>query len=175
MSHPTTQIQELWVGYTSISPDNLRVGQFRIGGLFYSIILNNAEQNWLFANLPTPNVREGWRIKSLKLRIRTEGSPFGGIDKVGIRDGEGVVHEFNPLAITSFNRWQTIPLEIPSGPRTFRFSLGISIHVNNRVDTKQDPPPPLPPVKVCLAGFGVEFIRPGVTGPVLNESVSNNP
>ena len=79
------------------------------------------------------------------------------------------------MAITSFNRWQTIPLEIPSGPRTFRFSLGISIHVNNRVDTKQDPPPPLPPVKVCLAGFGVEFIRPGVTGPVLNESVSNNP
>jgi hypothetical protein len=45
LSHPTTQIQELWVGYTSISLDNLQVGQFRVGGLFFSIILNNSEQN----------------------------------------------------------------------------------------------------------------------------------
>jgi hypothetical protein len=59
MSHPTTQTQELWVGYTSISLDNVRVGQSRIGGLWFSIILNNGEQNWLFTNLPSPNVREG--------------------------------------------------------------------------------------------------------------------
>jgi hypothetical protein len=111
----------------------------------------------------------------VKLRIRTEGSPFGGIDKVGIRDGESVVHEFNRLAITSFNNWQTIPLEVPDGSGTFRSSLGLSIPVNNRVDSKEDPPPPLPPVKILLVGMGVEFIRGGVTGPVLNDSVLNPP
>jgi hypothetical protein len=145
-----------------------------VGGLWFSIILNDAEQNWLFTNLPSPNVRNGWRIKSVKLRISNEGSPFGGIDKVGIRDGESVVDEFNPLAITSFNNWQTIPLEVP-GPRTFRSSLGLSIHVNNRVDTKEDPRPPLPSAKIKLAGMGVEFIRGAVIGPVLNDIVLNPP
>lgn len=159
LSHQT---QELWIGHTSISLDNPQVGKFRVMGLFSSIRLNDREENWFHTNLPTPNVRDGWRIKSVKLRILTEESPFGGIDKVGIRDGEGVVHEFgsppNPLAITSFNNWQTITLEVP-GPRTFRFGLGLSIHLNNRVDTKEDPPPPLPPVKISVASVGVEFIR----------------
>jgi hypothetical protein len=107
----------------------------------------------------------------VKLRIRTEESPFGGIDKVGIKDGEGVVHEFNPLAITSFNNWQTISVELPGGPRSFRFGLGLSIHLNNRVDTKADPPPPLPPVKISVASVGVEFIKSGLTGPVLDNGV----
>lgn len=158
MSHPTTQIQELWNSYIGSSVDNPQIGQIRWGGLFFSIILNNAQQNWLFANLSTPNVRDGWKIKSLKLRIRTERSPFGGIDKVGIRDGERVVHEFNPLAITSFDKWQIISLDVP-GPRGFAFGLGVSIHLNNRVDTKEDPPPPLPPVRILVAGIGVEFLR----------------
>jgi hypothetical protein len=111
----------------------------------------------------------------VKLRIKTEDSAFGGIDKVGIRDGEGIVHEFNPLAITSFNNWRTISLELPNGPRPFTSSLGVSIHVNNRVDTKPDPPPPFPPVKILVAGMGVEFIRSGVTGPVLNNDSVLNP
>jgi hypothetical protein len=171
LSHPTTQTQELWISYTSISRDNPQVGQFRIGGLFCSIRLDNGEQNWFFTNLPTPNVRDGWKIKSVKLRILTEESPFGGIDKVGIRDGEGVVHEFNPLAINSFNNWQTISLEVPGGPRSFRFGLGLSIHLNNRVDTKEDPPPPLPPVKISVASVGVEFIKSSLTGPVFDNGV----
>ena len=177
MSHPTAQTQELWVGYTSISLDNPQVGRFGVRTQFSFIILNNTEQNWLFTNLPSPNLRDGWRIKSVKLRIRTEDSPFGGIDKVVIKDGERVVHEFgsppHPLAITSFNNWQTIPLEVPNGPRSFGFGLALSIHVNNRVDTKEDPPPPLPPVKILVAGMGVEFTRNGVTGPVLNDSALN--
>jgi hypothetical protein len=156
------QTQELWIGHTSIRPDNPQVGQFRPIGLFCSMRLNDREENWFHTNLPTPNVRDGWRIKSVKLRILTEESPFGGIDKVGIRDGEGVVHEFgsppNPLAITSFNNWQTITLEVP-GPRNFRLGLGLSIHLNNRVDTKQDPPSPLPPVKISVTSVGVEFIK----------------
>ena len=89
-----SQVQELWTSYIGSSVDNPRVGEIRWGGLFFSIILNNAQHNWLFANLPTPNIKEGWKIKTLKLRIRTERSSFGGIDKVGIRDGENVVHEF---------------------------------------------------------------------------------
>jgi hypothetical protein len=168
MSHPTAQTQELWVGYTSISLDNPQVGQFGVRTQFFSIILNNAEQNWLFTNLPSLNLREGWQIKSVKLRIRTEDSAFGGIDKVVIKDGERVVHEFgsspNPLAITSFNNWQTIPLEVPGGPRNFGFGLALSIHVNNPVDTKEDPPSPFPPVKILLAGIGVEFIKQGLSG-----------
>jgi hypothetical protein len=48
--------------------------------------------------------------------------------------------------------------------------LGLSIHVNNRVDTKEDP---LPPVKILVAGMGVEFIRSGVTGPGLDDIVFN--
>ena len=107
----------------------------------------------------------------MKLRILTEESSFGGIDKVGIRDGQGVVHEFNPLATTSFNNWQTISLEVSGGPRSFRFGLGLSIHVNNRVDTKEDPPPPLPPVKISVASVGVEFIKSGLTGPVFDSGV----
>jgi hypothetical protein len=71
--------------------------------------LNNGEQNWFFTNLLTPNVRDGWKIKSVELRIRTEESTFGGIDKIGIRrDGEGVICEFNPSAIISIYNWQTI-------------------------------------------------------------------
>jgi hypothetical protein len=163
MSHPTAQTQELWVGHNSIDLDDPRVGQFRHMGLFFNIILNNAEQNWLHTNLPSPNVREGWRIKSVKLRIRTEDSAFGGIDKVGIRDAERVVHEFgsppHPLSITSFNKWQTVLLEVPGGPRPFTSSLGLSIHINNKVDTKAEPQPPFPPVKILVAGIGVEFAR----------------
>lgn len=159
LSIPTTQIQELWIGYTSISPDNPQVGQIRVGGLTFSIILSNGQQNWIWTNVPSPNVSgEQWKIKSVKLRIRTRDSPFGGIDKVGIKDGENVVHEFNPLAITSFNNWNTISLEVP-GPRSFKFGLGVSIHLNNRVDTKEDPPPPLPPVKIEFASIGVVFIK----------------
>ena len=94
----------------------------------------------------------------MRLRICTEGSPFGGIDKVGIRDCERVVHEFSPLAITSFNNWKIIPLDVP-GPRGFNFGLGVSIHVNNRVDTIEDPPPPLPDVRILVASVGVAFIK----------------
>jgi hypothetical protein len=60
--------------------------------------------------------------------------------------------------ITSFNNWNTISLEVP-GPRSFKFCLGVSIHLNNRVDTKEDPPPPLPPVKIEVASIGVVFIK----------------
>ena len=56
LSHPTTQIQELWIGYTSISPDNPQVGQIRVGGLTFSIILSNGQQNWIWTNVPSPNV-----------------------------------------------------------------------------------------------------------------------
>ena len=167
LSYVTTQNQELWTGYIGSSVDNPQVGQTRWGGLFFSITLGNAQQNWLFANLPTPNIRDGWKIKSLKIRTRTEGSPFGGIDKVGIRDGENVLHEFNPLAITSFNKWQIIPLNVP-GPRNFASGLGVSIHLNNRVDTKEDPPSPLPPVRILVSGIGLEFIKQGVIGPVID-------
>lgn len=166
LSHPTSQVQELWTSYIGSSTDT-QVGQIRWGGLFFSIILANGQQNWLFANLPTPNIRDGWKIKTLKIRIRTERSAFGGIDKVGIRDGENVVHEFGsgtgpanpPLAITSFGRWKIFPLELPLGPRSFASGLGVSIHLNNRVDTKEDPPPPLPPVRILVSGVGVEFIK----------------
>jgi len=168
-------MQELWTSYIGSSVDNPQVGQIRWGGLFFGIILHNGQQNWLFANLPTPNIRDGWKIKTVKLRIRTEQSPFGGIDKVGIRDGENVVHEFGrgtpqspPLSVTSFNRWQIISLDIPLGPRSFASGLGVSIHMNNRVDIKQDPPPPLPPVRILVSGMGVEFIKQITTGTVIN-------
>jgi hypothetical protein len=157
--------QELWTSYLGSSTDT-QVGQIRWGGLFFSIILDNGQQNWLFANLPTPNIRDGWKIKTLKLRIRTELSALGGIDKVGIKDGENVVHEFgsggpgnHPLSITSFNKWQIIPVELPLGPRSFASGLGVSIHLNNKVDTKVDPPPPFPPVRILVSGIGVEFIK----------------
>jgi hypothetical protein len=166
LSQSATQIQELWTGYIGSNVDNLQIGQIRWGGLFFSITIGNGQQNWLFSNLPTPNIRDGWKIKSLKLRIRTEGSPFGGIDKVGIKDGENVVHEFNPLAITSFNHWQIMTLDVP-GPRNFSSALGVSIHLSNRVDTKVDPPSPLPPVRILVSSIGVEFIKQSMTGPVI--------
>ncbi|HYX50088.1 MAG TPA: hypothetical protein VE843_10125, partial [Ktedonobacteraceae bacterium] len=50
-------------------------------------------------------------------------------------------------------------LDLPNGPRSFQFGLGVSIHVNNRVDTKADPPQPLPPVTIDVASVGVEFIK----------------
>ena len=131
-----------------------------MGGLTFSITLSNGQQNWIWTNLPSPNISgEVWKIKSVKLRICTSNSPFGGIDKVGIKDGENVVHEFNPLAITSFNNWEHYFTAKLPGPRTFKFGLGVSIHVNNRVDTKEDPPPPLPPVKIEVSSIGVVFIK----------------
>lgn len=60
---------------------------------------------------------------------------------------------------------------MPGGPRSFRFGLGLSIHLNNRVDTKEDPPPPLPPVKISVAGVGAKFIRSGLIGPVFDSGV----
>ena len=59
----------------------------------------------------------------------------------------------------SFDRWQIFPLVLPLGPRSFASGLGVSIHLNNRVDTKEDPPPPLPPVRILVSGVGVEFIK----------------
>ena len=91
----TTQIQELWISHIGRNLDNTQVGQSRWGGLIFSIILHNGQHNWLLANLPTPNIRDGWKIKTVKLRIRTELSLYGGIDKVEIRDGENVLHEFS--------------------------------------------------------------------------------
>jgi hypothetical protein len=60
---------------------------------------------------------------------------------------------------------------VPGRPRSFRFGLGLSIHLNNRVDTKEHPPPPPPPLKISVADVGAKFIRSGLIGPVFDSGV----
>lgn len=73
------------------------------------------------ADLPSPNVREGWRINSLMLRFRTRVSDFGGIDKIGIRDGDTVIHEFAPLVLRSYNSFSTVNNVLP-GSRSWVYN-----------------------------------------------------
>jgi hypothetical protein len=158
----TPQIQELWICSHSIFPLHPK-GIFRITGFSSSIVLKQNEENWLMANLPSPNVREGWHIKSLMLRYRTSFSGgLGGFDKIGIRDGDAVIHEFNQLSLRSNNTWKTTKLDLP-GRRPFRFGLGASIHVTGLVDIKDDAPPPppntLPPTTIEVVSIGVEFSK----------------
>ena len=79
-----------------------------------------------------------------------------------------------PLAIISFDRWEIISLELPLGPRSFASGLGVSIHMNIRIDTKQDPLPPLPRVRILVSGMGVEFIKQHMTWTVINTGLVGN-
>jgi hypothetical protein len=122
------------------------------------ISLQKNEQNWLVANLPSPNVREGWRVNSLMLRFRTRDSVFGEIDKIGIRDGDVVIHEFAPLVLRAYNSFSTVYNVLP-GPRSFKLGLGVSIHVVANLDSKVDPPQPPPTTSIEVVSIGVEFVK----------------
>lgn len=171
-NHPTEQRQEVWNFSHSLSPENPSVGLFSHTTLFYGIKLRGDQQNWLMTNVPSLNPREGWRIKSLMLRYRTRGiennSFFGGIDKIGIRDGNFTLHEFAPLASRTNNTWETLKLEL-SDPKSFNFGLGVSIHVSGFVDASPfDPPEPPPEVtSIEFVSIGLEFIKSGLPDVVL--------
>jgi hypothetical protein len=112
------QLLELWAGAHSIFPLDASGsrGTFQITGFASKLVVKHPQENWLMANLPTPNIRDGWRIKSLKIRYRTSdlaSGGDGGIDKIGIRDAERVIHEFNHLSIRSNNTWETRKLDFP--------------------------------------------------------------
>ena len=115
-------IDERWTFGTSLNVENPTVGEFKHTTLYTSIVLEPGQQNFVMTSVPSPNVVEGWRIKSVMLRYRITGDGGGTIDKIGIRDGNESIHSFENLLIGINNAWQTLKLELPC-PMPFRFGL----------------------------------------------------
>src|SRR5262245_50776980 len=121
---------ERWIFGHALHVENRQVGTFTRNTLYSELELTPAQpaqDNWVLASVPTPNVTEKWQISAVMLRYAIIGHANGIIDKVGLRDGEHLVWSFEGLNVGPGSGWQTLNLALPS-PRTFSFGLGISIH-----------------------------------------------
>jgi murein tripeptide amidase MpaA len=147
-------VDERWTFGTSLNVENPTVGQFKHTTLYTSIILAPGQHNFVMTSVPSPNVVEGWKIKSVMLRYRiTAGA--GVIDKIGIRDGNESIHSFENLLIGVNNAWETLKLELPC-PKSFKFGLDVSIHVFYDPGFGGPQPPPTP---FQFASIGLEFTK----------------
>jgi hypothetical protein len=86
-------IDERWTFGHALHVENRQVGTFTRSTLYSKLTLDETQDNWLLAAVPAPGVSEGWRISGVNLRYTIRGRA-GVIDKVGVRDGERVVHSF---------------------------------------------------------------------------------
>lgn len=158
-------IDERWTFGTSLNVENPQVGEFKHTTLYTSIKLAPGQHNFVMTSVPSPNVLERWRVKSVMLRYRITGNGAGVIDKIGIRDGNESIHSFENLLIGTNNSWETLRLELPC-PRAFRFGLDVSIHVF------YDPGfggPTQHPTPFHFASIGLEFTKDSGTGLVVNK------
>jgi hypothetical protein len=150
---------ERWSFGHALNVENPNVGVFSRSTLYAKLTLGPLNENWLLASIPGPNATQGWKVSSVKIRYvikanNPEGGSGGVIDKVGLRDGEVLLHEFLNLTAGPIDAWQTLSLPLPS-PSSFKFGLGVSIHANF-------PGFDLPPngrVDFLVVGVGLGFVQ----------------
>ena len=180
---PQDEIDERWTFASSLDVENPTVGEISRLTSNFSVKLDRGTVNWVLASVPAPNVTKGWEVKSVMMRYRISGGA-GKIDKIGLRNGDVAVHEFEDLGLGNTGGWQTAKLTLPNSAR-FAFGLGVSIHLNGELSTaRREPdgmhqdggggggggttPPPPPPTVFAFASVGLEFIKPSVIGPKPN-------
>jgi hypothetical protein len=147
-------IDERWIFGHALHVENRQVGTFARNTLYSKLTLDEAQDNWLLAAVPAPGASEGWRISGVNLRYTIRGRA-GVIDKVGVRDGERVVHSFEGLNVGPIASWQTLNLPLsPAVP--FQFGLGVSIHANYPDNFD---PQPLGPSEFLFVSVGLTFTR----------------
>jgi hypothetical protein len=120
---------ERWVFGHALNVENPQVGKFERKTLYSQLTLVSGtpvQTNWVLAAVPTPNVTEGWRVARVMVRVVILGRS-GGIDKVGVRDGEREYHEFNE-SIGPQPNWVTLSFDLPLAKPNIQFGLGVSIH-----------------------------------------------
>jgi hypothetical protein len=160
-ANPITDRDERWTFGHALNVENPSVGTFLRSTLHAKIILTETQSNWVLASVPTPNVTKGWRISSVLLRYTIRGRA-GHIDKVGLRDGDQLVHSFEGLNVGPAASWQTLTLPL-SPARKFRFGLGVSIHVDYPDNFD---PQPLGPSEFLFASVGLGFVKQsGIESP----------
>jgi hypothetical protein len=149
--------QERWAFSSALHVENPTVGKFTVTGLKTGIELSQHNQhNWLVCSVPGPNILEAWRIKAVLILYNIKGSPGGKIDKIGIRNGHLDVYGFENLTIGPNANWELKRLELPGTGYTFRYSLGVTIHVMYQ---KPEFEPTAPPTQFFFTGVGLEFIK----------------
>ena len=149
-----TDRDERWTFGHALHVENPAVGIVSRSTLYFKIVLNETESNWVLASVPTPNVTKGWKVAAAALRYTIRGRA-GLIDKIGIRDGNDVVGSFENLTIGPNAGWQSLGLSLnPAIP--FQFGLGVSIHVNYPDNFD---PQPLGPAEFLFASVGLGFIQ----------------
>jgi hypothetical protein len=172
------EIDQRWTFASSLDVENPAVGEISRLTLNFSVKLKRGEDNWVLASVPAPNVTEGWEVKSVMLRYRISGEG-GKIDKIGLRNGDVAVHQFEGLGFGDTGGWQTAKLTLLNSAG-FAFGLGVSIHLNGGLNTARRKPDGSeqdggdgggagpPPTVFAFASVGLEFIKPGVVGPQRN-------
>lgn len=148
---------ERWIFGHTLNVESSTEGTLSRSTLYGKLTLKVQQQNWLLAAVPAPNVTEGWKVSAVMIRFVIKNNSFGSglIDKVGVRDGESVVHEFDGLTAGAAATWQTLTLQMPS-PVPFKFGLGVSIHASNVFGTD---PPPSAISDIQIVGVGLRFVR----------------
>jgi hypothetical protein len=149
-------IQERWAFHTALHVEFKDVGKFIQDTRYTGVELNETQHNWLVGSVPGPNILDAWKVKAVMIlyNIRNTQGDFGMIDKIGIRNGHLVLGSIENLNITRNANWDVKKLELP-GPTSFRYSLGVMIHVNypQIVDHGQWP------TQFLFAGIGLEFVK----------------
>lgn len=145
---------ERWIFGHALHVENQQMGTFSRSTLYSKLTLNEAQDNWLLAAIPTPNITENWQISAVMLRYTIRGRA-GQIDKVGLRDGEQLLHSFEGLTVGPVAGWQTLNLPL-SPAKGFKFGLGVSIHANYPDDFD---PMILGPAEFLFVSVGLGFIR----------------
>src|SRR5262245_12861480 len=123
-----------WIFGHSLNVEDPHVGTFDRSTLYSKLTLVSGtplQQNWVLAAIPGANATEGWRLDKVMVRFATIGNA-GFIDKVGVRDGERLVHSFDNLNIGPQSGWTTVTFDLPlSGANSIQFGLGVAIHVSS--------------------------------------------
>jgi hypothetical protein len=150
---------ERWVFGNTLNVEKPEAGSFSRSTLYSKLTLGQPDtlgkDNWLLASVPAPNVTEGWSIADVMLRYTIRGE-IGAIDKVGLRDGNELVHSFeDPSLAVPIPDWETLTLTLPS-PRRFTFGLGVSIHASYEGFGGSTAPPP---TEFLFASVGLKFVR----------------
>jgi hypothetical protein len=135
--------------------ENPQVGKFERNTLYSKLTLVSGtplQDNWVLAAVPAPNVTEGWRVARVMVRVATAGQA-GFFDKVGVRDGERLVHSFEDLNIGPQSGWVTLSFDLPPSPAIpIKFGLGVSIHMSSV-------PTALGPHEFRFVSVGATFVR----------------
>jgi hypothetical protein len=148
-----TERDERWIFGHALHQEDPGVSSFTRSTLYSKASLAG-ESGWILAAVPTPNATEGWKIASVMLRYTIKGGA-GYIDKVGVRDGDRLVHSFEGLTVGLVQGWQTLTLQLPE-PEKFTYGVGVSIHLqySDFLDVGQDRT-----AEFLFASVGLGFVK----------------